>query len=134
MGIVLKNILDAGSVVGAMNVINDAITSFAQKINVSPIAIFIVGAVVGIVMLCKGCNEHSGLSQDGLIGIAVAVFCCLLFFLWSLPAYRDITNRIEKLTAEIRRKKDEAWAQVQPLLNLFTWDMPAELTQETYPE
>ena len=43
--------------------------------------VFIVGAVVGIVMLFKGCNEHSGLSQDGLIGIAVAVFCCLLFFL-----------------------------------------------------
>ncbi|MBR2439634.1 MAG: hypothetical protein IKB25_05520 [Lentisphaeria bacterium] len=96
--------------------------------------VFIVGAVVGIVMLFKECNEHSGLSQDGLIGIAVAVFCCLLFFLWSLPAYRDISSRIERLTAEIRQKKDEAWAQVQPLLNLFTWDMPADLTQETYPE
>ena len=95
--------------------------------------VFIVGAVVGIVMLFKGCNEHSGLSQDGLIGIAVAVFCCLLFFLWSLPAYRDISSRIERLTAEIRQKKDEAWAQVRPLLDLFAWDMPKKLIQKMYP-
>lgn len=50
MGAVFTDILNAGSVVGAMNVINDAIVSTAQKINVSAIAIFIVGAIAAILV------------------------------------------------------------------------------------
>ena len=50
MGAVFTDMLNAGSIVGAMNVVNDAIASFAQTINIPAIAVFIVGAVAAILV------------------------------------------------------------------------------------
>lgn len=58
---------------------------------------------------------------------------CANLFLFN-KKIRTLREKIGKLDEEIRRKKDEAWKQMEPLNALFDWDIPARLFEKTVPK
>lgn len=84
------------------------------------IALFLVWA------LC----EHP-MAPFALLLFPIAVCANLFLFNKKIRALRE---KIGNLDEEIRRKKDEAWKQMEPLNALFDWDIPARLFEKTVPK
>ena len=52
----------------------------------------------------------------------------------SISPFRSAAELLEKLEARIAAKKAEAWAQMEPLNRLYTWDIPVRLIEATVPK
>lgn len=74
--------------------------------------------------------EHP-MAPLALLPFPIAV--CANLFLFN-KKIRTLREKIGNLDEEIRRKKDEAWKQMEPLNALFDWDIPARLFEKTVPK
>lgn len=57
----------------------------------------------------------------------------LALLVWSIRRRGDAAARLKKLREKIAEWKREAWAQLEPLNALYTWDIPQKLVEATVP-
>jgi len=93
------------------------------------IALSIVGALVALGVAVFTNDYDPKTSCWCIVGfIAGAVFC-----LWMISLYRNASKLADKLKEQISRKKFAAWQQMNPLNQLYTWDITVKLIEATVP-
>ena len=60
-----------------------------------------------------------------VVGFAVGVLL--------IAPFRNVSQRLKELEAELEAKMQEAWAQMEPLNRLYTWDITPKLIEATVP-
>ncbi len=60
-----------------------------------------------------------------VVGLAVGVLL--------IAPFRNVSQRLKELEAELEAKMQEAWAQMEPLNRLYTWDITPKLIEATVP-
>lgn len=72
-------------------------------------------------------------TTPGIIGLVAAG--ALLFYILAFlnKTIHQLDGKIQSLEADIQKKKEEALQIMQPLNDLFGWDIPAKLIQKTVP-
>jgi len=66
-------------------------------------------------------------------GLALGVGLTLLICLRLNKVIKSQTALIDELNGIIQQKTDEAWKQMEPLNNLFSWNIPQQLITDTVP-
>lgn len=102
----------------------------SSKSNYSLLRILSWGAVVVLIMV--GILAETSLPAYICFPIAGAIL--ILIFAILNGKISDLADQIEDLSLQIQAKTKEAWEQMQPLNELFGWDIPAKLIEKTVPK
>ncbi|MBR6389192.1 MAG: hypothetical protein IKS15_03645 [Opitutales bacterium] len=73
-----------------------------------------------------------GATQQGVLSGA-ACAACLVCLYFAFKFYSKTSKFIDELKFKIRMLERVAWAQMQPLNELYTWDIPVKLIEKTVP-
>ncbi|MBO5782412.1 MAG: hypothetical protein J6R08_08170 [Opitutales bacterium] len=74
-----------------------------------------------------------GANADGIRYGVICATCILLLFLTG-KSLSKTSKHIEELKFQVRIWEREAWAQMRPLNELYTWDIPVKLIEKTVPK
>lgn len=75
-----------------------------------------------------------GITTEAIIGVCVAVLCIFIFLLAKVhPKIKQLKEKSACLKGEISKLKEEAWAQMKSLNDLYDWDILARMMSETVP-
>ena len=92
-------------------------------------ALGFIGAAVAAAVLFLAGDSVGGDRQPWFIGLAAG----LLLGIAMIPLYVSASKRLSDLKAGIAAKKDAAWKQMEPLNDLYTWDLTTSLIEATVP-
>ena len=85
-----------------------------------------VAALVGVIAAGDSAPEMNGGCITGIVaGIALGIAM--------IPLYNAAAKSLATLETRITSKKAVAWEQMQPLNNLYTWDITVKLIEATVP-
>lgn len=88
------------------------------------VSVVAVIALVAVALIQKG---------PWLFAFVPAAGLTLLVFLKVNPEIAHLNQDLGVLAQQVKAKSDEAWAQMEPLNRLFTWDTAPALLQATHP-
>lgn len=75
-----------------------------------------------------------GITTEAIIAVGVAVLCIFIFLLAKVhPKIKQLKEKSACLKGEISKLKEEAWAQMKSLNDLYDWDILARMMSETVP-
>ncbi len=74
-------------------------------------------------------NSYLQIAQGVLCAVTLGYFTYKYFY----RNYRRVIATIDALLQYIERKKAEAWQQMEPLNQLYDWDLTAKLIEQTVP-
>ena len=75
-----------------------------------------------------------GITTEAIIAVGVAVLCLFIFLLAKVhPKIKQLKEKSACLKGEISKLKEEAWAQMKSLNDLYDWDILARMMSETVP-
>ncbi|MBQ6535021.1 MAG: hypothetical protein IJI37_07595, partial [Opitutales bacterium] len=115
--------------VGAINAVKKKISSEKLKRFFKGLLIFllIAGAAAGGIFA-----YNFGARGEGILSGAGGALC-LISLIFAFKFYFKSSKRIKELQAEADKLTDEAWGQMRPLNDLYTWDIPVKLIEKTVP-
>jgi len=89
--------------------------------------IFAIIAAIGLVALAVSMQSFYYLA------IAPAIALIVLVFMKINPAISQLNEKVAELEKLRDAKSDQAWVQMAPLNELYSWDMAATLFMKTFP-
>ncbi len=89
---------------------------------------FLVAAVALAVVYASG-----GLDGQTKTVCAACIAGGIILGIMMIPLYSSASNLHSELTARVADGKRKAWAQMEPLNRLYTWDIPVRLIEATVP-
>lgn len=87
--------------------------------------------LVAILIFLSAISEAPSSAPLYLVPALILIVFNFAFFSKKI---RELTEEIENFDENIRKKKNEAWKQMEPLNALFSWDIPARLIEKTVPK
>ena len=110
--------------------------------------LLLVGIIAGIGLLIHDYLQWSGPNYDeigaffrqrftsftkGSVSALTAAGCGLLLIFVVVPHSKRLSKKIARLDEQISVRLDEAWNQMSPLNDLYTWEMMTDLIEKTVP-
>lgn len=87
------------------------------------------------ILLIIGLSAVAGFLQGYYFLATIPALALLVLIIKKLnPEIREVSSKVDNLTRAKNAKSNEAWVQMEPLNELYTWDMAAKLFMKTFPE
>ncbi|MBO7521315.1 MAG: hypothetical protein J6T16_03650, partial [Opitutales bacterium] len=116
-------------------IINE-INSSQEKISSEKTKLFFKGLLIFVLIIAAiaagVCAYNFGGNADGILSGAGCALCVFGLF-YAFKFYSKTSKLIETLKSKVARLESEAWAQMRPLNELYTWDIPVKLIEKTVP-
>lgn len=109
---------------------------FWKGLNALLVFLLIGGAIAaGLMVLAMiTATELPHRTRILLVGALVALGAWLLNQFWVKEGMAQASQRVAALETEASRLEAEAWAQMEPLNRLFTWDTVTDLLRQVLPD
>ena len=88
-----------------------------------------IGAVAALIYAMSA----NGAEKQSLLWAVLGIIAGLALGISMISPFKKVAKLLANLQASIAAKKEAAWKQMEPLNQLYTWDIPVKLIEATVP-